>query len=397
MVVLTAHRARVVLADLDPCFAIERAQADASLPRIDVHVLGPLPFVARIGSANQSFVVNHASIKVALIPFKQPVERSLELAAEQWCQRATAKLTAIGAQWPQPQREPARHPLTTAEAAQLLGDDWPALQAWCEFVGAVLSQPPRWLVQTDPVQAVLLAMPQIPAHLQSSYEFFLRLSNGIGDGTAAPLWLSQLGFAADAAGTLTTVPTPSGFCALVQAACGRPAAVMPRLQRMSWFLAWERPWLLAMCQGRALINMPTPHFYRAVRTLRLPQMAPHHAGLRRSVHALLVMPGHDLTLHCLLQHRIAQADIADFGHQIAAALATVPGPLAPKPLCAFYEDDLSTHCQDLWRQCAVADDFDLLWVEQRPRIVSVLQHRLAEARQLGRLGAWLPTSAGPQA
>lgn len=301
-----------------------------------------------------------------------------------------ATLRQHAAAWPVDPPAPQRERLDRDRAAAELGAEWPLLRDWLAFAERFGERGPQVWLQTKPAPAVLLQMPQVPAKLQSAYRFLLRLDNGIGDGRHLPDWMAQLGFAADASGELTTVPTPASFARLVADQTGRPPAIAPQLQPMAWFLAWERPWLQAMCAGVAAINMPPAGFYAAIAHSRLPNWAPLLGGLRRGMHGLLLVPAHDLTLHCVLQHRIPAADLAIFGAEIAASLVEHRGPYAPKPLCNFFEDDLSEHCQALWRRCETARDFDVLWPAALPKLRAALRGRLDQTRRLRGLGGVIP-------
>ncbi len=389
---LTAIQLRAFLADR-ATLPVTAVAGGAGQRRLTVVVEGPTPFRATVEAA----VADPRG--VAIVHGELPIgtEVSAARTVHDWCRELAVRLEAAGAHWPIEQRQPRREALTLAQAAGLsreLGSDaaeqWPLLAQWAQLVADRTGHAPRWWRQDDPGPALLLSVPQLPQELRSDLHLLLRLGEGLGDGAVLPMWVAALGFGVDAAGLLDTVPTPASFCALVQQTLGRPPAFAPVLQPNNWFVAWERPWLHAMCQGQALINVPRPAIGRAIGPQLWRLGARALPGVRGALHALSVVPGHDLTLHCLPQHRIPAADVEKLCGPIRAALSRCPGPAAPDSLARFFENDLTRHCQSIWRECHSAADFDVVWQQRWPEILAARDCRLLHAAKLGRLGGWVP-------
>lgn len=375
---LTPWQVRAELNQYFTDYRIESAQQDPHSGRILLDVAGAVRFRATL-TPEQGHRVSHGAL-----PHDCRAQDGRAIAA--WCTAAQVHLEGQGAKWPTTPQPQAREPISASDAARLLQGEWPQLQAWTEYVRLATGSAVRWLQQGD---LVLLELPTPPQRYTSNYRFLLSVSDAFGRGSAVPPWMHALGFGSNASGDLQVVPTPSGFVRAVRQQAGKDPAYLPSLTPMNWMLAWERPWLDGMCRGRAVINMPPQGFYRRTGWLRHRLLMAHSPGLRRGWHGLLVIPGHDLTLHCLLQHRIPQEHVRQLGEPILRHLHATPGPYAPKPLCAFFEDDLSRHCQALWRTCVVAADFDLAWLDQWPLLLQKRDARLAQASEMGWQGGWI--------
>jgi hypothetical protein len=295
-------------------------------------------------------------------------------------------LRVAGADWPSYPAPPAREVLPRAEALRRLGEEAGALRPWLDYVEP-LAGPIQFSLQREPVEAVLLTLPRVPAHLQARYEYLLR-THCLPGSPQGPPWLSQLGFGADGSGLVTTFPSPAGFVRLVRALRGTGPAWRPALVAMNGALAWERPWLEAMAQGTALINMParTGVWLRVV--ARQAAVTRRLSMLRRHLHGLLVIPAHDLTQHCVLQHAVPADHVAALGEPVLRLLRDAPGPAAPKPLVILMDTDLPQACQRAWQACLVPEDFAIAWRREWPGLHDLLRERAAQTRRLGRLAGW---------
>ncbi|MBM4345908.1 MAG: hypothetical protein FJ100_21250 [Deltaproteobacteria bacterium] len=361
--------------------------------RLTLEIAGSVPFratVAASGDRAHPWTVAHGVLPSDTDP-------ATARAVLDWCRQAEATLQACSARWPDEAAPPRRESLQMAQAAALSADlgapwleQWPLLAQWADLATARTGSAPQWWRQTEPGPALLVTLPTLPKALRSDAHLLLRLGEGLGDGAALPGWAAALGFGADGEGVVQTLPTPASFVHLARHALGRDPAFVPLLCQNAWFVAWERPWLEAMVAGRAMINVPRPGVGRWIgpRSWRLGARA--LPGVRAALHALVVVPGHDLALHCMPQHRIPAADREGLCSPIRAALARCPGPAAPDALARFFENDLTRHCQAIWRDCQAAGDFDVLWRQRFADIATARDRRLDRAARLGRLGGWVP-------
>ncbi len=390
---LTPIQLRAFLAKC-AAWPVTAVAGSAQQRRLTIEVAGTLPFRATVApdlNGGGDLAVAHGELPPA-------TDVASARGVLDACRDLATRLRQADAIWPMEPAPPAREPLNLTQAAEvsreLAGDSatqWPLLAQWAALVTARTGAAPRWWRQDQSgTVALLVTLPRLPDGLRSEAHLLARLGEGLGDGRSLPGWAAQLGFGVDAAGVVDTVPTPASFVALVRARLGRPPAFVPVLAPNAWFVAWERPWLEAMCRGEALINLPRPVVGRALGPWLWQLGARALPGVRAALHALVVVTGHDLTLHCLPQHRIATEDREALCGPIRTALARCPGPAAPDALARFFENDLTRHCQAIWRQCQTPGDFDVLWRERWPDVVAARDRRLGMAARLGRMGGWLP-------
>lgn len=158
--------------------------------------------------------------------------------------------------------------------------------------------------------------------------------------------LARLGYAWDAAGSITTTPTPLALRPRMHALGLVDVGFTPEIHPIRALYMSKRTWLLRQCAGAIPVTVGTAAYYRGVALRRrLPATRHWRDHLRYHLHGVQ----HDMTRHALMLHLVPAAAIRDLGDRVRTAARAAPGFAVPEPLARFYESDLTGYCQAIWR------------------------------------------------
>jgi hypothetical protein len=192
--------------------------------------------------------------------------------------------------------------------------------------------------------------------------------------------LTRLGYAWQADGTITTVPTPLALRARLRACGFRDAGYTPEIHRIRNLYMSKRTWLSRQCAGRVPVTVGTAGYYAQVAVrARLPATRHWREHLRYHLYGVQ----HDMTRHALMLHLVPAAAVRELGSRVQAAADAAPGLLVPEPLTRFYENDLTGYCQAIWRD--LPDPAAFAATFRRPtnlaQLHAALDRRIAESRK----------------
>lgn len=211
------------------------------------------------------------------------------------------------------------------------------LAPWQAAYADILGDAPR-LINTDGPQLVFTA---------DAGDMYTKAVANVrvfpGDRTRAHL--RRLGYAWDASGSITTIPTPSSLRARLTA-LGLDSGYTPELHRIAALYMSKRTWLGRQIAGFVPVTVGTRAYYLQVAALRrLPTTRHWRDHLRYHLFGVQ----HDMTRHALMLHLVPVEQIHDLGDRVRTATLAAPGLGVPEPLARFYENDLTGYCQAIWR------------------------------------------------
>lgn len=185
---------------------------------------------------------------------------------------------------------------------------------------------------------------RFPAHETPEYAYAVGRVDVFGGHAGVREHLRRVGFAWDERGRLVGAPSPASAPARLRA-LGLQEGPLPSYYQGGVRAIAVRTWLEGCLRGEVPLWLGDRRYY-GVLALGLWERGRVRRG--RDHHFFGVQ--HDLTKHLALTHLIPRPLLLALGRRIAAGLRPWHrGPLMSAPLVRFYENDLLSYCQSVWR------------------------------------------------
>lgn len=192
--------------------------------------------------------------------------------------------------------------------------------------------------------------------------------------------LAALGFFVDDDRVVRTVPTPRSFARLIEAMGLGDRGYRAALIRTVSASMPTGQWLDHVVAGTFPINVGAPLFYGLS---RLAERTPLRriSGLSIEIADVGIL-AHDMGVHALAAHLLPGGDVREIGDRIRARVreagVRARDHRALEPIGSFFEEDLTLHCQTLWRRAASVAEFDAAYAASRRELFERLERRLGE-------------------
>jgi hypothetical protein len=218
-----------------------------------------------------------------------------------------------------------------------------------------------------------------PTHPHPEYAAVIARVDELGSHQAVRDYLKRLGFGWTSASILSTVPSPATFERRRAREGMSEAGFAGKLYELSRLAIAKNEWLSACVRGFVPYALGTPALYARLSARRWPRLP----RARHAERYFLWGVQHDMTRHALFTHLVPARCVTRFGERIGDFLARRRPWFSPTPLLRFYENDLTQHCQAIWRDLPSPDRFAGAFEapSHQARLEAALERRIEESQR----------------
>lgn len=265
--------------------------------------------------------------------------------------------------------EPApSEPLDGRRARVLLGADGarlaPSIDAFRRHYG-------------EPLRAVFLGGDRAPSiafpPVAPEQELLMYAPPPFREDARMAAYLADLGFAVDARGRISTVPTPAAFARRRRRLSIDAEGLRPALRPSTEALFSPRAWLSQIADGVLPINVHGRLSHALTAPARAISVRLHRelrAYWNNHFHAL----GHDMGMHSLTMHRVPSAAMARM--RAVAVEALRRGRAPSRRVATFFEERLTRTCHERWAEVTRPEGFARAFDAAAPALFDALNREL---------------------